>query len=215
VRCSSAAHEPDVRGGLCRSLPGLVAWTARPTSRVGPLIAVDGLAWFLRTLWAPAVFLVRGPARAPAGVLPEREALVARRPRRRRHRPRAYAGQRAIASGQPGGRESGPARSASISGRSNFIRTACSLAGSHQGRTAMQRAAKSDYARGQQDRTTTRNPVWVDPLLTFMVRRGSTVRVRQRASQNTSKWRVLLSHRGTTEFFRTAQTCPQDLSPSS
>jgi hypothetical protein len=24
-------------------------------------------------------------------------------------------------------------------------------------------------------------PVWIDPLLTFMVRRGSTVRVRQRA----------------------------------
>ena len=30
------------------------------------------------------------------------------------------------------------------------------------------------------------------PLLTFMVRRGSTVRVRQRASQKASKWRFLL-----------------------
>src|SRR5262249_49368257 len=52
---------------------------------------------------------------------------------------------------------------------------------SHQGRTAMQNAATSGYQRGTRTRTTTRKPAWIDPLLTFMVRRGSTVRVRQRA----------------------------------
>ena len=52
--------------------------------------------------------------------------------------------------------------------------------GSHQGRTATQNAAKRGYSRRLRTGTATRNPAWIDPL-TFMVRRGSTVRVRQRA----------------------------------
>jgi hypothetical protein len=48
-------------------------------------------------------------------------------------------------------------------------------------------AAKNGYARGKQTRTTTRKPAWIDPLLTFMVRRGSTVRVRQRALRRSCK----------------------------
>jgi hypothetical protein len=45
----------------------------------------------------------------------------------------------------------------------------------------MQSAARRDDSRGVQSGTTDPDPVKIDPLLTFMVRRGSTVRVRQRA----------------------------------
>jgi hypothetical protein len=43
-------------------------------------------------------------------------------------------------------------------------------------------ATKRDYARRLLTSATTRDPAWVGPLLTI-VRRGSTVRVRQRALQ--------------------------------
>jgi hypothetical protein len=49
-------------GGLVAWWPGgLVAWARRPRSRGGPIMSAAGLAWFLGTLWAPAVFLHRGP----------------------------------------------------------------------------------------------------------------------------------------------------------
>src|SRR5436190_6913411 len=47
-----------------------------------------------------------------------------------------------------------------------------------------------------------------------MVRRGSTVRVRQRASQKASKWPFLLRE-GTRTSPERPSTCPQDLSPAS
>src|SRR4029453_4345033 len=53
--------------------------------------------------------------------------------------------------------------------------------GSHQGRTAMEHATTCGYQRHVRARAAMRKPAWVGPLLTFMVRRGSTVRVRQRA----------------------------------
>jgi hypothetical protein len=53
----------------------------------------------------------------------------------------------------------------------------------------MQNATKRDYPRHVQTRAPTRKPAWIDPLLTFMVRRGSTVRVRQRALQKRCTWR--------------------------
>jgi hypothetical protein len=46
-------------------------------------------------------------------------------------------------------------------------------AGSHQGRTDMQNLEKRGYRRDARNGTATRNPAWVDPLLTFMVRRRS------------------------------------------
>ena len=47
----------------------------------------------------------------------------------------------------------------------------------------MQDAAIRGDQRDSRNRSARRNPARVDPLLTFMVRRGSTVRVRQRALQ--------------------------------
>ena len=40
---------------------GIVAWDRRPESHVGVLMSLAGLSWFLGTLWAPALFLHRGP----------------------------------------------------------------------------------------------------------------------------------------------------------
>src|SRR5881394_1341403 len=50
-------------------------------------------------------------------------------------------------------------------------------------RTDMQNLEKRGYRRDAPTGTATRKPAWVGPLRTFMVRRGSTVRVRQRASR--------------------------------
>jgi hypothetical protein len=55
--------------------------------------------------------------------------------------------------------------------------------GSHQGRTNMRNATTRGDYRHTRTRMPTRKRACIDPLLTFMVRRGSTVRVRQRASQ--------------------------------
>jgi signal transduction histidine kinase len=51
----------DAGAGFALLLLGLTAWSRRPASGVGPVMAAAGFAWFLGTLWAPAVFLNRGP----------------------------------------------------------------------------------------------------------------------------------------------------------
>ena len=40
---------------------GLVAWERRADSRFGPLLTAAGITWFLGSLWAPALYLHRGP----------------------------------------------------------------------------------------------------------------------------------------------------------
>ena len=40
---------------------GLVAWERRTDSRFGPLLTAAGITWFLGSLWAPALYLHRGP----------------------------------------------------------------------------------------------------------------------------------------------------------
>jgi signal transduction histidine kinase len=51
----------DATAGFALLFLGLVVWSCRPRSRAGLIMAAGGLAWFLGTLWAPAVFLHRGP----------------------------------------------------------------------------------------------------------------------------------------------------------
>jgi len=51
----------DAAAGFALVFLGLVAWSRRPGSRAGPIMSPVGLAWFLGTLWPPAVFLHRGP----------------------------------------------------------------------------------------------------------------------------------------------------------
>ena len=51
----------DAAAGFALVFLGLVAWSRRPGSRAGPIMSAAGLAWFLGTLWAPALFLHRGP----------------------------------------------------------------------------------------------------------------------------------------------------------
>jgi signal transduction histidine kinase len=58
---------------------GAVAWERRPASRVGALMSLAGFTWFLGTLFAPALFLHRGPLvhlhlSYPTGRLPTRFA---------------------------------------------------------------------------------------------------------------------------------------------
>lgn len=40
---------------------GLVAWERRADSSFGPLLTAAGITWFLGSLWAPALYLHRGP----------------------------------------------------------------------------------------------------------------------------------------------------------
>lgn len=51
----------DAAAGFALVFLGLVAWSSRPNTRVGPSMVGAGFAWFLGTLWAPAVFLHRAP----------------------------------------------------------------------------------------------------------------------------------------------------------
>jgi signal transduction histidine kinase len=51
----------DAAAGFALVLLGLLASSRRPRSGVGPIMAAGGFAWFLGTLWSPAVFLHRGP----------------------------------------------------------------------------------------------------------------------------------------------------------
>jgi signal transduction histidine kinase len=40
---------------------GLAAWSLRPRWRVGPILGIAGVAWFIGSLWSPAIYLHRGP----------------------------------------------------------------------------------------------------------------------------------------------------------
>jgi len=51
----------DAAAGFALLVLGLVAWSRRPASRAGAIMSAAGFAWFLGTLWAPAVFWHRGP----------------------------------------------------------------------------------------------------------------------------------------------------------
>ncbi len=51
----------DAATGFALLFLGLVAWSRRPGSRAGAIMSAAGFAWFLGTLWAPAVFWHRGP----------------------------------------------------------------------------------------------------------------------------------------------------------
>jgi signal transduction histidine kinase len=51
----------DAAAGWALIFLGLVAWSRRSESGAGPIMAAAGFAWFLGTLWTPAVFLHRGP----------------------------------------------------------------------------------------------------------------------------------------------------------
>ncbi|MBO0813765.1 MAG: hypothetical protein J2P30_01220, partial [Actinobacteria bacterium] len=51
----------DAAAGFALVFLGLVAWSRRPGSRTGLIMSAAGFAWFLGTLWAPAVFWHRGP----------------------------------------------------------------------------------------------------------------------------------------------------------
>jgi len=51
----------DAAAGFALVFLGLVVWSRRPGSSAGPIMSATGFAWFLGTLWAPAVFLHRGP----------------------------------------------------------------------------------------------------------------------------------------------------------
>ncbi len=51
----------DAVAGFALLFLGLMAWSRRPGNRAGAIMAAAGFAWFLGTLWAPAVFWHRGP----------------------------------------------------------------------------------------------------------------------------------------------------------
>ena len=51
----------DAATGFALLFLGLVAWSRRPGSRAGAIMSAAGFAWFLGTLWPPAVFWHRGP----------------------------------------------------------------------------------------------------------------------------------------------------------
>jgi signal transduction histidine kinase len=51
----------DAAAGFALLFLGLVAWSRRPGSGAGAIMSAAGFAWFLGTLWAPAVFWHRGP----------------------------------------------------------------------------------------------------------------------------------------------------------
>jgi signal transduction histidine kinase len=51
----------DGATGFALLFLGLVAWSRRPGSRAGAIMSAAGFAWFLGTLWPPAVVLHRAP----------------------------------------------------------------------------------------------------------------------------------------------------------
>jgi signal transduction histidine kinase len=51
----------DAAAGFALLFLGLIAWSRRPDSRAGAIMSAAGFAWFLGTLWPPAVFWHRGP----------------------------------------------------------------------------------------------------------------------------------------------------------
>jgi hypothetical protein len=86
---------------------------------------------------------------------------------------------------------------------------------SHQGRTPTQSATTPGGQRHIETRTVTPTPAWVGPLLTFMVRRGSTVRVRQRASAQGQSNGLFCCRVRIRSVLERPTTCPQNLSPLS
>lgn len=70
----------DLAVGCVLIVCGIVAWERRRESHVGALMSLAGLTWFLGTLWAPALFLHRGPLvhlllSYPSGRVPTRLAV--------------------------------------------------------------------------------------------------------------------------------------------
>ena len=51
----------DAAAGFALVFLGLLAWSQRPRSGVGPIMAAAGFAWFLGTFWGWALYLHRGP----------------------------------------------------------------------------------------------------------------------------------------------------------
>jgi hypothetical protein len=51
----------DAAAGFALLFLGFVAWSGRPGSKAGAIMAAAGFAWFLGTLWPEAVFWHRGP----------------------------------------------------------------------------------------------------------------------------------------------------------
>jgi len=51
----------DALAGFALLFLGLLAWLRRSESRAGLLMVAAGFAWFLGSMWTPAVFLHRGP----------------------------------------------------------------------------------------------------------------------------------------------------------
>jgi signal transduction histidine kinase len=51
----------DAVTGFALVFLGLSAWSRRPRTAVGPIMAASGFTWFLGTFWSPALYLHRGP----------------------------------------------------------------------------------------------------------------------------------------------------------
>jgi len=71
----------DLAVGIVLIGGGAVAWERRPESRVGAIMVLAGLTWFVGTAFEPALFLHRGPLvhlflSYPTGRLPSRVARV-------------------------------------------------------------------------------------------------------------------------------------------
>jgi signal transduction histidine kinase len=78
---SHALAAADLVVGCVLLVCGAIAWTRRPASRVGALMSVAGLTWFLGTLVPAALYVHRGPLvhlhlSYPSGRVPGRLALA-------------------------------------------------------------------------------------------------------------------------------------------
>jgi signal transduction histidine kinase len=74
--------ELDAVAGFALVFLGLSAWSRRPRTAVGPIMAASGFTWFLGTFWSPALYLHRGPVAHlmlsyPSGRLSSRREQVA------------------------------------------------------------------------------------------------------------------------------------------
>ena len=77
---SHALAAADLVVGCVLLVSGAIAWTHRPASRVGALMSLAGLTWFLGTLVPAALYLHRGPLvhlhlSYPSGRVPGRLVL--------------------------------------------------------------------------------------------------------------------------------------------
>lgn len=78
---SDALAAADLAVGCVLLVCGAIAWTRRPASRVGALMSLAGLTWFLGTLVPAALYVHRGPLvhlhlSYPSGRVPGRLALA-------------------------------------------------------------------------------------------------------------------------------------------